>query len=242
MARRYLLGKRLPLMVEALLDVVEHTCQWLEDRSRDPKKAEAEVHARLHAVTRLRVEQNCSASDAAAEQGRLLLEAKLLHGAVGWPALLESMGIRARTAQNLMAVAVLAKTVPDIYLRFRVLGPTKLYRLSRLGHEALQGLSLDAEVDLPRGRVKVRQLSDRELQAYLRVLVPPRQRPPILRAASHLLTALRLAALPLEAVSPAEMDFVLAGVEQALDRLRAGVLVSPPKDPGDGLPIRRAVG
>jgi len=227
----YLLGKRIPPMAELLLDAVSHSKQWLEDMINDPARVTAAVDRSLADVRDRQREERGRASDEAVRDGLALLEAKLLNGSQGWPQRLRAFGISERTAGNRMALALFAKRSPEVFARLKVLGPTKLHRVARLTTQAAERLHPETEIDLPRGRVKLRHVSDRELTAHLRVVCPPRVRPKWLRARNAILLALRLVerGAELGEITSENAGFVRSVVTEAVDRLN--VLTPPRKAP-----------
>jgi hypothetical protein len=219
----YLLGKRIPPMAELFLDTLNRSRQWLDDMFNDPARVTAAVEQSLGEIQDRRRDQAARASEEAVLDGLALLEAKLLNGSEGWPERLRVHGISERTAGNRMALALFSKRSPEVFQRLKVLGPTKLHRVARLSRHAAEKLHPDAEIDLPRGRVRLRHVSDRELEAYLRVVCPPRSRPKWLRARNAILLALRLVERGAEKgeITPENVDFVRSVIDETADRLKS---------------------
>jgi hypothetical protein len=172
---QFLLGKPLPYTLEFLAGIFEDFLRWVDDLLHDPGAVEKEIRRREEEFQGERRRRMIRASEEAAQDGRRLLEMRALNGPFGWPALLARLHVSPKTALNLMALALFAKRHPETFERFRHLGPSKLYRMARLRRELQPKLEADYRLELTRGPVAVRQLTDGELEKHLERLDP---RPP----------------------------------------------------------------
>jgi hypothetical protein len=170
-------------------------------------------------------EERARATDRAVELGQKILRLRMINGPTGWDGVLREIGKGARSARNLMALALFAFQHPDLHGRFRTLGPTKLYRLATLNPEILRTLTLSTLVDTDRGRLALRDLTDRELIEFLRALLPPSERRRWRQVKQALLRARRrlVEAQEHEAPDPRDREPLHAAARELVARLH-GIL------------------
>jgi hypothetical protein len=155
------------------MEATEKFVQKLEDRIADPTNA---IENGIDDWTSRQQKRRIREADEAVEDGLEIIRLRKLNGAKGWPLILKRLRISRRSAENRMALALFATQYPELYERFKSLGPTKLYRLAVIHPSHLRFLHLEDEVETERGKVLLRQLRDVELIDYLRRLVPIEQR------------------------------------------------------------------
>lgn len=205
----YFLGRRLPYDLQLAWDVVGEALRFVEDRATNPAAVEAQMGRRQAALRAARHQRRIRASEEAASDGQTLLQLRALAGPGRWSAVLADVGISRRTAQNLIALALFARKSPELFGKLKILGPTKLYRLARLNPGALDGLHPDSDVDVDRGSVKLRNLTDRELEAFLKKRFPEAKKPAWPEVRSALLKIQRSLREPRALDGAAQIDMEL---------------------------------
>lgn len=125
-------------------------------------------------------------------KGKLLAEARALHGRYAWEKVLAEMGVSRRTASNYSNLFLFWLYHRTLYERFSVLGPTKLYRLARVAPNVLKGMTLQTPVRTKDGMVLLGKATDRQLESFLKETFPPqvRSRQDKLRDAARKINAL----------------------------------------------------
>ena len=216
---RYLLGKRVPYLAQVIMEAAEKFVQKLEDRIADPTNA---IENGIDDWTNRQLRRRVRDSDEAVEDGLEVLRLRQLNGAKGWPLILRRLHLARRSAENRMALALFATSYPELYDRFKSLGPTKLYRLAVIHPSRLRTVRLDEGVETERGTVLLRQLRDSELIAYLRALVPIEERSLArrLRARTVQITRLVATADAEGGLSAPEMDELRAVLETTAFQLK----------------------
>ena len=182
------------------------------------------VAARQQALEEVRAAvgaDRAAATERAVRLGQQILRLRVINGPTGWHGVLREIGKGARSARNLMALALFSFQSPELYERFKSLGPTKLYRLATLNPEILSTLSLQTQVDTDRGRIALREVTDRELIEFLRVLLPPPARRRWRQAKAALLGARRrlLEAQEQEVPTPLDRAALQAAARELVARL-----------------------
>jgi hypothetical protein len=169
----FLRRSHLPCTAEFVLKVAEDFTQWVEDKVEAAHWAKLDMRQRADHLLERRASRRARGADDAVNDGIYLLQSKKVNPEE-WSAFLADLRISPRTAQNLMALALFSMRWPELYAGLKTLGPTKLYRIARLREDQIAEITLDTEVELGRGLVKLRHLSDAELQTYLRERFPDR--------------------------------------------------------------------
>ncbi len=162
----------------AAVDAIDWTWQKVEKYFSEPeqRKRDYEVEARRY---RAEYEQDMEAATwRAVEKGKRLLRMRYLNGRLGWEVRLRELGLSRRTYDNLKALALFAQVNPALLELLACLGPTKLYRLARLPKEDLKTIEPDDVVEYGGRRVRLKDLTIREIEAYLRKQYPPEDRRP----------------------------------------------------------------
>jgi hypothetical protein len=162
----------------AAVDAIDWTWKKVEKYFSEPeqRKRDYEVEAR-----RYREAYESEMEEAtwrAVAKGKRLLRLRFLNGRPGWELRLRELGLSRRTYDNLKALALLAQVNKPLLARLACLGPTKLYRLARLPKEDLKEIDPNDVVEYDGRRVRLKDLSDREIEAYLRKRYPPEKRRP----------------------------------------------------------------
>jgi hypothetical protein len=178
---RRVLGLRLPYLMSTVVDITEKAAEWIEDALADPHAA---IEAQIAGLEEDAEQERCQASDAAVKAGSRLLWLRRNPGDGGFANHLTRLKISQRTARNKMALALFARMYPELYSRLRCLGPTKLYRIAVLNPEKIHKISVDDVIEIPRGKVRLRQLTSREFEDWLRDQVPVAEREPWIRRAA----------------------------------------------------------
>ncbi len=172
-----------------LVQVAEKAGQQLEDLLADPTRS---IEAEIERINADHASQRGEDSDRGVEFGGRLIWLKAQHGPANFATVLKRLHISERTARNKIALALFANRYPELYARFKTLGPTKLYRLAVLNPEEIRHLHLEDPVETSRGKIMIRQLTSTELDTFLRSVVPPKARRPwILRASQDVARAQR---------------------------------------------------
>ncbi len=162
----------------AAVDAIDWTWQKVEKYFSEPeqRKRDYEVEARRY---RQAYEQEMEeATSRAVGKGKRLLRLRYLNGRPGWELRLKDLGLCRRTYDNLKALALFAQVNPALLALLACLGPTKLYRLARLPKADLKEIDPNDVVSYDGRRVKLRDLTVREIDAYLRKRYPPEKRRP----------------------------------------------------------------
>lgn len=172
--RRYL-GIPLPYGMAMVVSILGSLWEWIQKHFSEPEVLRRELAKRKTAfleADRSDREQLC---DRIAQKGRWVLEMRSLHGKFAWDGVLAELHVSRRTATNYVALFLFSATNPVLYERFRVLGPTKLYRLARVAPERLKNMTLDTPVQTQDGLVPLRRATDRQLESALRLMFPPKR-------------------------------------------------------------------
>ncbi len=173
---RGIAGRKMPIHVETMVGMLGQIAQFVEDRVNDPAKVGREIRSRVEEIAELQAENRGRAADAVCAMGRVLFQIKAIADRQTWRDVLRELGICDRTARNYIALAQMSARWADLYARLRVLGPTKLYRVAYLDDPGVKGMDPERVFTLPRGQVKLRYMTDRELIQKLRELFPPLRR------------------------------------------------------------------
>ncbi len=204
--RRLVLGMRLPYAMTVAIKAIERYANEREDRRADPTPS---IEAEVEDINRQSAERRGRDADEAVEFGCRLMWLKDLHGPRNFPLILKRLHTSERTARNKIALALFSLRYPELYQRFKTLGPTKLYRLAVLNPEQIRHLHLEDDVETTRGRVMFRQLTSLELETFLRQVVPHRARKPWTRRAGQALGHfVRAVATASEPAAPADLDLL----------------------------------
>jgi hypothetical protein len=186
---RYILGKHVPYLAQVIMEATEKFVQKIEDRIADPTNA---IENAVDDWTDRQLKRRIRDADEAVVDGIEILRLRKLNGAKGWPMILRRLRLARRSAENRMALALFATQYPELYDRFKSLGPTKLFRLAVIHPSKLKSVHLEDEVETERGKVLLRQLRDVELVDYLRRLVPVEERSLARRLRSRMAQLARL--------------------------------------------------
>lgn len=171
------LGRQeLPFHQELVLKTIANLGEKLLDLLHNPNLTAIRVRQECNRLGSMRAERFAEASERAVYDGKVLIALSRKSDLVPWKEILLRCRVSDSTARNLMNLAIFAQAHPDIFRKFRRLGPTKLYRLARMTPSELRELDLDAMLSVKRGDVPVRHLSDLELASYLRTRFGPRKR------------------------------------------------------------------
>jgi hypothetical protein len=168
-------GKRLPPVAERL----GGTLPLLVDPAAVPD--EAQLTRDINGFLALRVKDRSKSAFEALEEAKRLV--KVFHGVdfgtdpERWVEACRRCRVSVRTAENLLMLARLGVEFPAVFAMFARLGRTKLYHIARLPAETLEGMSPTQAVTLADGtRRTLRELSEKELLAWLRDVAPVAKR------------------------------------------------------------------
>ncbi len=207
--------------LSAAVDAIDWTIEKVEKYFSEPeqRKRDYEVEAR-----RYREAYETEMEEAtwkAVAKGKRLLRLRYLNGRPGWDQRLKELGLSRRTHDNLRALALFAQVNPALLALLACLGPTKLYRLARLPKEDLKELNPNDRVPYDGRKVRLKDLTVREMYDYLRKRYPPEQRSPkptpeaALRLAEGTRRVLQRAAKLAESPDPAALRPILRVLEDS---------------------------
>jgi hypothetical protein len=206
--RLWFLGKPLPVSVDFWVSLGVDAREYVDLKRHGPEQREEQAHKLVRKWRAAVVADRCTATDAAADRGKELVQLFLIHGGTpGWRRRLAELGVSPRTAQNLRRLHELRVLAPRLYDRLRALGPTKCYRIAHMTIDEWQTMDPDKVVKFGSLEVKIAHLSDEQLGAYLRTNYPVAKRPrwARLRTEIHLLQK-HLTQMPSgEPVEPSEL-------------------------------------
>jgi hypothetical protein len=173
--RRYL-GIPIPYSMMLVVGVLGALWEWVMKYFSDAEALRRELSRRKELFLEADAADREDACGRILHKGRLVLEMRLLHGKCAWEGVLRELHISRRTAGNYMALYLFSANHPDLYERFRRLGPTKLYRLARIAPDRLKHVTLETPVSTKDGTVSLGAATDRQLESFLREMFPARRR------------------------------------------------------------------
>lgn len=226
---RRLLGRRLGYHAEFYGDCATWLQNAIDERIHDPRKVERKLQALAEENTDRIRKANKAASNAAADEGEIIVEQKRIHGGgPGWVAFLAGKRYKRSTAYNRVAMYLFRRNFPELFNRFAVLGKTKCLRMAVLDEHVLKSLTVQTPVKVGEAEEKeLEYLTDDQLTDYLRTLSPPEHRPRhkvlkyALRAAER---AASEANYPSEALSREEAETARDSAQRVVSRLNERLL------------------
>ncbi len=216
---RRILGLRLPYPVQKFVELGERVGKGIEDFLANPSRA---IESQIQSINDEAEAERARQSDRAVETGAKLIWLRQNPGDDGFSKHLSRLHMSPRTARNKMALALFADSHPDLYEKLKSLGPSKLYRIAVLHPEQIRKLELDDTVETARGAVLFRQLTARELEAWLRKQAPVKERTNwVRRVQQQLRRAARLCEQNADQpVDLAELRYMDASIDQHRTWLR----------------------
>jgi hypothetical protein len=172
-------GLKLPPRYRFLASLLKEIVKKVQSVINDPERRAAAGHEQARSVRTMRCEDRSASAYAAVKEAEALTALACLTGTANWEEGCRIAGVGTRTADNLMALLLFSWRHPDLFKTFACLGRTKLYAIARLPLELLSSMDPEMAVNLDKeGRttVRLRDLSDREMLAYLREVWPVNRR------------------------------------------------------------------
>ncbi len=166
------LGRKLPPRARFFMGLVKVIAKKVQSVINDPERRAAACHAQARVVRKKRTKDRSASARAAVREAKELAHLATLTGTANWEEGCRIAGVSRRTADNLLALLVFSERHPKLFKLFACLGRTKLYAIARLPKELLDSMSPEMEMSAGDDVVRLKDLSDREILAYLREVWP----------------------------------------------------------------------
>jgi hypothetical protein len=166
------LGRKLPPRARFFMGLLKVVSKKVQDVINDPERRASACHAQARVVRKTRTKDRAASARAAVREAKQLVHLASLTGKANWEEGCRVAGISRRTADNLLALLVFSERHPKLFKTFACLGRTKLYAIARLPKDLLDTLDPESEVSVGDAELRLKDLSDRELLAFLREVWP----------------------------------------------------------------------